>query len=506
MAATATPIHPQDVLRSLKAHPWRLALPTVVAGVLGLVVALVRTPTWEASQAMIVRDEAAGGRMARPGHFGQLDAMKTVQETILELSHSRTVMERSLREVGPPADYKKDLAAWPAAQDIEDLQDATKLAPPKGAEFGKTELFYLKAQAQGRERAIALASALGRNLQERFEELRKTQAQGVIDELVKTVSLAQTDLDTSTATLTKLESSVGHDLAELRMLNESPAGESDLRKMTVDLETELRTQQSALKSSQNLLKLLKDSQDDPGRLLASPSRLLELQPGLKRLKEGLVDAQLSSAKLEGAMSPDHPMVKAAKESEREISQHLHDELAIAIRGAEGEERLAENRVKTLTAQLQSVTDRRQSLADVRATYANLNAMTKHYTDILKTAQLQLSEARATQAAAHQASLLNLVDLPDTGSRPMPPGKTIIVGGSVLGGLMLGAAWLFLTIQPAKIAEPSAESTFGAAARSSAVGNGNGNVTALPEKLAEALSERAVKEAWRKLRTTRTPLH
>lgn len=237
MTALTAPIHPRDVFDAIKRHPWRLLAPALATGILGLVAALVRTPTWEASQAMIVRDEAGGGRTARPGHFGQLDAMKTVQETILELSHSRGVLERTLTEVGPPANYSRDPAQWPTAQDIEELQDAAKLAPPKGAEFGKTELFYLKAQANDRQRAIALASALGRNLQERFEELRKTQAQGVINELIKTVSLAQADLEASTATLTKLESSVGHDLAELRMLNESPSGESDLRKMTVDLET-----------------------------------------------------------------------------------------------------------------------------------------------------------------------------------------------------------------------------------------------------------------------------
>jgi len=503
--AAATPLDPRDVLRALKAHPWRLALPALSCGVLGLVVALVRSPTWEASQAMILRDDASGARASHPGQFSQLDTMKTAQETILELSHSRIVLSRALADVGPPEDYSLDPAQWPTDRDIDDAQEDTKIAPPKGAEFGKTELFYVKAQAKDRQRAVALSAALSRNLQARFEELRNSRANSVIDELVKTVTLAEADLQDSTDTLTQLESSVGQDLAELRMLNESPSGESDLRKMTVDLEAELRAQKAALKSCQLLLNLLQEGQENPGRLLASPSRLLDTQPALKRLKEGLVDAQLATAKLQGMMSLDHPQVRAAREGEREIGQHLHDELEIAIRGAEIDQRIAADRVANLERQEKAVNDRRNRLAQVRADYANLVSMTKHRTEILKTAQLELSEARAMQAATQLASVLDLVDTPDTGSKPLPPGKITITLGSLLGGLMLGAAWLFLSIQPVREAQPAG------AAKSSSAGFSAGGAGSLRDPGGRESgardsgdSEFNVQDAWRRLRSTKLP--
>jgi uncharacterized protein involved in exopolysaccharide biosynthesis len=450
----SAPLRPQDLLHAFRTRIWSLLTPGIIGALAALGFVFVRPATWEATQALMVRDEAArgidaSGHATHPGQFGQADAMKAVQETVLELCHSQSVLEQSLKEVGPPPDYE-NVAAWPTIRDIEELLDDSKLAPPKGAEFGKTEVFYLKVTAVGKERALALASALSHNLQARFEEFRKTRAQGVTRELEKTVSLAKADLEKSTRALTMTEISVGRDLAELRMLNEAPAGESDLRKMTVDLETELRTQRSALKANQELHNLLKQGQEDPGRMVASPNRLLESQPGLKRLKDGLVDAQLASAKLQGLMSPDHPLVQAAKSSEQEVSQHLHDELAIAIRGVEAEVRLGADRLVTLENERQRVEERRDQLAKVRADYANLVSMTKHYTEIMKAAQLQLSEARATEASAHQSSLLNLVDLPETGSKPVGPGKTLIVLGGLFGGLALGAAWLFVTLQPGEV--------------------------------------------------------
>ena len=62
----------------------------------------------------------------------------------------------------------------------------------------------------------------------------------MIAELKKTVKAAEDDLAVSTAKLSELEKSVGGDLAELRILNETPSGSSDLRQKVVAVENELR--------------------------------------------------------------------------------------------------------------------------------------------------------------------------------------------------------------------------------------------------------------------------
>ena len=171
-------------------------LPLVLCTTLGALYAFLKPATWEATQALLVRDEAVG-KASRPGRFSAVEEMKTAQETVLELIKSRNVLAAALTQVGPPADEPKP-AEWPSDRTVESLEQSIKITPPKGAEFGKTEVFYLKVQAGNPARAMALSGAICGQLKNQFEDLRSQKYQGVIDELTKTVSLAQADLDTST--------------------------------------------------------------------------------------------------------------------------------------------------------------------------------------------------------------------------------------------------------------------------------------------------------------------
>ncbi len=435
-----------NLVETCRKHWLRLIVPACFVAGATLVYVAVRPNTWEASQALIVRDEAASGS-ARPGRTSRVEEIKSIQETLLELSKSRSVLSAALSEVGAPAECS-DPAAWPTAKDVEGVQDAVKLSPPKGAEFGKTEVFYLKVQSADRERAIRLTSAVYRQLQARLEDLLAAQAKSATHELTKTVSLAQADLDRVTRALTVVEERVGSDLAELRVLNEQPSGNSDLHRTATDLDTELRTQRAAKAANEELLKLLTESQVNAGRLMATPSRLLDSQPALRRLKDGLVDAQLHTATLLGTMTEAHPTVLAARANEEEISQHLHAEIAIAIKGVGVDLRLTVERIASLEEQSKSVHQRLGQLASARAEYANLVFATRHRGDILKTAEQELSAARASEAAAHTASLITAVDRPDTGSRPIGPGRTLIALAGLVGGLLTGVGVVFVTAKPA----------------------------------------------------------
>ena len=112
--------------------------------------------------------------------------------------------------------------------------------------------------------------------------------------------------------------------------------------------------------------MLAEAEDDPGRFVATPNRLFDSHPSLQRLKDGLIDAQLRTAKLLGTMSAEHPLVRAAKESEEQIGRDLHNELAIARRGVEVELRLTADRRALLEEQLAKTNERLQRLAAVRA--------------------------------------------------------------------------------------------------------------------------------------------
>jgi uncharacterized protein involved in exopolysaccharide biosynthesis len=258
--------------------------------------------------------------------------------------------------------------------------------------------------------------------------------------------------------LTELEQSVGGDLGELRILDESPAGASDLRQKVVAVENELRAAETDRRAKAELLSLLQTALSEPGRLEALPNRLLESHATLRRLSEGLSAARLNTSSLLGKMSDAHPLVQVAKAAQSEVLRNLNNELKNAIEIADVELRLADDRVKSLEGQLADVRARFDHLAGLRTRYANLVAETRNRTELLEAARRTLSDARASQAAARTASLIAQIDLPDTGNRPVGLSRSMIVLMGLAGGLLAGLGLVLLTVQPVPplVVPPAAE--------------------------------------------------
>lgn len=455
------PQTPADVARLLTTHYRRWLIPAVCIATLAGGYALFKGNTWEATQALMVRDEAAG-KLAAPGKFSGLTEMKLTQETILEVLKSRAVLAGALRDVGPPADHRAG-ERWPTAEDVAALGSQIKLAPPKGAEFGTTEILYLHVRDRSRSRALALARALCRRLQARLAALRHKKAQSMIAELEQQVQVARADLNKASRELGQLEAEVGSDLAELRVLHESTSPDSDLRRRLVELENELRQARLAHRNNEELLHLLLEAQQDESKLLATPNRLLESQPALRRLKDGLVDAQLRTAALLGSMSQRHPLVEAALAAEAEVRAHLHDELEAAIRGLEVELRLSADRTAALQGQLEALRTRLARLAALRTPYANLVAEARNRVRLLEEAERNLAEARASLAAAHSASQVTQVEDPHLGTHPVGPSRAMIILGGGLAGLVVGLGLLVLTLPFAPASGVASGSGFAAVA-------------------------------------------
>lgn len=481
MFPTSSQVGLCQALGFLRANLKHWLLPAMVVSGAAAVFAAVHSPYWEASQALIIRNEATAEDRS-PGKFSHPEEMKTVQETILELARSNGVLAAALREVGPPADHAGPAPDWPSARDLAQLRSRVRLVPPKGAEFGKTEVFYLQVRDTGRGRAVALVSAICSQLESRFQQLRDAKARSMIDELVKAVNLARADLQQSTQRLREIETQAGADLAELRILQDGNNGESPLRRTLTEIRAELRQARTALKSHEQLLALLDQVQKHPNRLVSIPNQLIESQPALRRLKEGLAEAQLRTAQLSGAMSESHPLVQAARESEREICRNLRQELVAAVAGLQIDVRLQTERIGLLEEQLAKTTDRLDRLAGLRAPYANQVAETRHRTTLLERAEQRLAEARASEATAKAASLIARIDEPDTGAAPVGPGRATIALAGIVGGLLAGLGLVLLTARPL----PSAPDRVGPAAPSAHAGDsrvyGNGQAKRAPSSL------------------------
>ncbi|MGA2068032.1 MAG: Wzz/FepE/Etk N-terminal domain-containing protein [Thermoguttaceae bacterium] len=444
---------PHEAVRLLATY-WRrwlitACLVTVAAGAY----AFLGKPSWQASQTLILRNEAANADTG-PGKFGRTEDLKSLQETLLELARSQGVLEAVLHHVGPPAGYDgKDV--WPAPLHVDALRRLVTLVPPKGVEFGTAEVFHLEVRDTDRVRAGLLDRALSDQLQVRFQEIRDAKAQSMIDELSKTVQLAQSDLAETTTRLAKIEKHLGSDLGDLRGMHDAASGDSALRRTAAEIDGDLRHARATEQANRQLLGMLRRSMSDPGQLLAVPSRLLDSQPALKRLKDGLVDAQLRTARLKGRMSSAHPLVIAAEEAQQEVARHVHDELAVVAGSLEAELRLDERRIAILASQLGQTTGRLERLAGLRAEYANLVAETNHRTKLVERAEQNMAEARASRASAKAASLISRIDGPDTGIRPVSPSPATILVAGILGGLVAGFGVVMLTVAPRRLEEAPA---------------------------------------------------
>jgi uncharacterized protein involved in exopolysaccharide biosynthesis len=420
-------------------------IPTVAGAAIAAAYSLVAPRYWEASQALVVRQETAGSASPRPGKFTDLYEMRTLQETILELAKSQQVVVAALQEVDRRRTGSEPAA--PTAAKIEQFRKRLKMVPPDGSEFGKTEVFYFCVRDSNRDRAIDLVSELCSQLDVALRDLRAKRADSLIGELEKQVDVAAEQLAQETKRLVDFESQVGADLGELRMLHSASSGQSDMRQEMVAVETDVRKFKTELGEVEQLLALLNAAERDPQALIATPNSLLVSQPALRRLKDGLVDAQLKTAQLAGTRATDHPLVLAAVESEAQIRNDLHRELVTAIKGAEVDLNLGRQRLAAAQQRLDNLQSRLGRLAHERGEYSNRVAAVDNSRVSLDRARADLSTAKAALAAAHSGSLVTRLDAPETGPYPVGPSRKVISAAGAAAGLILGLGLVFLGLGP-----------------------------------------------------------
>lgn len=450
-----TSLTPSELVQLAKEHRRTLFLWTVAGALLTLVAVLVAPRNWSAYQGLLIRGDAAGYANQRLGKFTDLSEMKTVQETLLELAKSQSVVKAVLEEVGPSEPqsvydslvasfrWSTGAASWPTDQHVVDFRDQLSFAPPGGAEFGKTEVFYIGVLDPDRARAAALVDAMSHQLEARLQELRNTRAEGLVQEVAHSVGIAKAELDNSVARLTAFEQEIGADLAELRNMTSPIGGQSEFGQRALAIEAELRLARKEIQGKQALLAELRSAVEDPERLASTPDALLVGQPGLRRLKAGLVEAQLGVARIGGARTAQHPFVQAARHVQEKTMEELKTELPTAIASVELDLEVSARREQELAEQIDALRGRTAELASHRTEYAELTASVEARTQVLSVALKQLTDAESHQAGASSTSLLSRIDGVESSIRPVGPSRKVVVAAGALAGLLLGVTVVLL---------------------------------------------------------------
>lgn len=414
---------------------------TAVTTALGFAyVTFVKEEVWVASQAMIVRDEI-GGTMNRQGRFDNKEALKAALDTILEVARNPQVVQQALMTQLPPGSpplSEKDINSFIGGQ--------LAVRSPKGSEFGTTEIFYVDVRHNDQQQAIELNKAICTSLEKRLQDIRMSRYDGIERELEYALEIAKEQRAIATEQLKKIESDVGDNLTDLRSLTDSPSAGGTAKMIVDQLTSERRQVEVQNRQLQEDLRFLQNLEDDPARVLVAPSNVLNSQPGLKRLCEGLVDSQIQELQLTGRYTDEHPAVRAAKFSRQAIRQQLSTELRLARSTLETEINVSEQRVKLLDDQIKAAQKRISELADIRADYANILGEVRNRSTIIEQIEKDLAVAESNRRAAGQSSLVTRIDAPVLSDKPIGPGTKTILLAAMMAGLLSGIG-LILLIAP-----------------------------------------------------------
>lgn len=439
----------KSILRGILVWAPLWILTTIIFGALGVFYAFfLKTDTYIASQALLVRDEANGAVM-RLGRFQSQTEMKAAQETILEMAKSHQVVREALVAVGEPPQIMNWLfpvsfsGEYPSKELVEETANqAIQVHAPKGTEFGTTEIIYLDIKSNSTDHARRLNKALCDALESRLQQVRRARADGVILELVSARNSRRQALTEATQQLEETERAAGSDLTDLRGLTETVGGNSSSRAELEQIKNEIRqseTARQALLSDRDML--IKASQDPQGFLVA-PGSVLNAHPGLKRMREGLADSQIQGAHILGKFTADHPSAIASNSAQAAIASQFSNELKAAITTVDADLALADIKLQRLETQKVKAEARLAAIAEGRAAYANLVADVKSKTALLETAERELAGAQAARDASISTSLLTRLDAPIVSDRPTGPGRTTLSGLSAIAGLVFGLGIVF----------------------------------------------------------------
>ena len=430
-----------DISRTLWRCRWRCVATMIVVLGITAAYAVLAPPAWMASQAVIVRNDATT-QFGAMGRSREDSDVKNTQETLQEIVTSRSLLRNSLQRVGPAADASTE--DWPSEEAIVELRRAVSLAPPKGMEFGKTAVFYLKVKDPDRDRALRLTEAIYVELGTAFGQLRAAMSQNAIVELQASVELTEANLTQATRRLAEVEKAAGVDLVALRMLHQSPVGDVPIYHTLASGLDELRRSREEQAQQTALLAMLRKAEVNPLLLLAAPKELLDCHSGLARLIQGLSESRLRSFAVASKLSEEHPEMAAIRREEANIRDGIRQELSTAIQGVSVAIELAATRRATLEKQVNELNQRLGRLTDIRAEYSNLAVQVEQRRSLVEESQRNLAQARAACAAATASSLLSRVDSPDGGLRPVSPSRAVTGLVGLLASVMAGFGVVLLT--------------------------------------------------------------
>ena len=186
--------------------------------------------------------------------------------------------------------------------------------------------------------------------------------------------------------------------------------------------------------------------------------MLESQPALSRLKDKLIDSQVTLSTLTGRYSRAHPRVQGAENSVRDLEKQIFRELNSAIANLESQKLLLAEKRKSLQSRSNRLQTRLQELAAMRAGYGQLLDEINLRKEAMSQARQELAQADAIFQAAQSTNLLTAIDEPRAGLHPVGLGRKAMILVAGIVGFCLGLGFLMIITPLPEKRDPTAGRT------------------------------------------------
>ncbi|MEQ1905693.1 MAG: hypothetical protein ABL888_16005, partial [Pirellulaceae bacterium] len=405
----------------------------IICSVLSLLYALQAKKKWLASQTMVLRDDLLGESF-KPGRFPSQETLKNAQETLLHIAKKSEVIREALRLTHPEQAAEKD---WPSDDVVDGTRDLISLVAPNGSEFGKTDVVILNVKQNSPESAKKFAQTMAEQIEHHIRIFRSDLLRSMEQELNLQYEQAKVEFEQVAEPVRKLVESTGTDLESLKAFNDTGSGGNEMQRVLENLKSEKRSALTQAQLAEKQLELLAEAKSEPEVAFARNNELMQTQPSLKRLADGLNDAKLTYNTLAGAFLSEHPRLKAAEQAVANTKQQIASEISLIESALQTQLELARDQIAFFANEEEKYESRMLSVNEKRIDFQQLTNDLTQRLEAMGKQQTMLSEIQSLANTADRVSLVAIVGEPELATNPIGLSKSWIVLMGTIGGFFLG---------------------------------------------------------------------
>ena len=405
----------------------------IICSVLSLLFAIQAKKKWQASQTMVLRDDLLGESF-KPGRFPSQETLKNAQETLLHIAKKSEVIREALRLTHPVQAAKQD---WPSDHLVDSTRDQISLVAPNGSEFGKTDVVIFNVKQNSPDSAKKFAQAMAEQIEHHIRIFRSDLLRSMEQELTLQYQQAKVEFEQVAEPVRKLVESTGTDLESLKSFKDTGSGGNEMQRVLENLKSEKRRALTQAQMAAKQLELLAEAKFQPEAAFARNNELMQSQPSLKRLADGLNDAKLTYNNLAGTFLSEHPRLKAAEQAIANTKQQIASEISLIESALTTQLELARDQIAFFANEEKNYETRMLSVNEKRVDFQQLTNDLTQRLEAMGKQQTMLSEIQSLANTADRVSLVAIVGEPELATNPIGLSKSLIILLGTIGGFFLG---------------------------------------------------------------------